>query len=57
MEYINGFTIFAVALVLFVVITLMAGVRQVPQGFNATVERFGKYLKTLPAGLNIVVQG
>ncbi len=29
--------------------------RIVPQSRAVVVERFGKYLKTLPAGLNIVV--
>ena len=51
----QGFSLFALALVGFVVITLMMGVRQVPQGFAYTVERFGKYSKTLTPGLGIIV--
>jgi len=51
----QGFSLFAAALVGFVVITLMMGVRQVPQGFAFTVERFGKYSKTLTPGLGIIV--
>ncbi|HXZ15862.1 MAG TPA: SPFH domain-containing protein [Roseiarcus sp.] len=31
------------------------GVRQVPQGFNYTVERFGRYYKTLTPGLALIV--
>lgn len=49
-----GFSIFAIALVAFVVITLMMGMRQVPQGYNYTVERFGKYRMTLQPGLALV---
>jgi len=30
------------------------GVRQMPQGFNYTVERFGKYHKTLSPGLGVI---
>ena len=51
----QGFSIFAFALVAFVIITLMMGVRQVPQGYAYTVERFGKYAKTLTPGLGLIV--
>jgi regulator of protease activity HflC (stomatin/prohibitin superfamily) len=52
---IGGFGVFAIALVLFVVITLMAGIRQVPQGYAYTVERFGRFHKTLTPGLGVIV--
>ncbi len=42
-------------LVIFAVISLIAGVKTVPQGFNYTVERFGKYTKTLVPGLSLIV--
>ena len=51
----TGFDIFAIALVLLVIFTLFAGVKTVPQGYNWTVERFGKYTRTLSPGLNIIV--
>lgn len=51
----GGFGIFALAIVVLVVLTLLMGVRQVPQGFNYTVERFGKYLTTLTPGLGLIV--
>jgi regulator of protease activity HflC (stomatin/prohibitin superfamily) len=35
--------------------TMYAGVKVVPQSKVFVVERFGKYTKTLPAGLNIIV--
>ncbi len=52
---ISGSTIFAIVLALFVIITLMAGIRQVPQGYHYTVERFRKYNRTLTPGLGLVV--
>ena len=51
----GGFGLFAIAIVVLVVLTLLMGVRQVPQGFNFTVERFGKYLTTLTPGLGLIV--
>ncbi len=48
-------TLILVIAVAFVVIILIAkGVRIVPQAENWVVERFGKYTKTLNAGLNLI---
>ena len=55
MQTITGFGIFAIAVLGFVIVTLMMGVRQVPQGFNYTVERFGRYYKTLTPGLGLIM--
>lgn len=52
---ISGFTIFAIVLVIFVIVTLMAGVKTVPQGYQYTVERFGRYSRTLSPGLGLIV--
>lgn len=49
-----GFSVFAVALVVFIIVSLMMGMRQVPQGYNYTVERFGKYRTTLAPGLALI---
>ncbi|QHM70190.1 SPFH domain-containing protein [Mixta intestinalis] len=48
---------FAVVPVLIVValIIVWSGVKIVPQGYQWTVERFGRYTKTLQPGLNLVV--
>ena len=51
----DGFSIFAIAVVLLVVITLFAGVKTVPQGYDWTIERFGKYTRTLAPGLNLII--
>lgn len=47
--------IVAIALFIFVAITIAKGVRIVPQGQEWIVERLGKYLTTLKPGLNIVI--
>src|SRR5436190_3854951 len=52
--FMSGFDIFAIALVLLVIITLFAGVKTVPQGYDWTIERFGKYTRTLSPGLNLI---
>src|SRR5208282_2149645 len=52
---IAGFGIVAIAIALFVVITVLMGVRQVPQGYNYTVERFGRFNKTLTPGLGLII--
>ena len=51
----SGFDIFAIVLVLLVIVTLVAGVKTVPQGYDWTIERFGKYTQTLSPGLNLIV--
>jgi regulator of protease activity HflC (stomatin/prohibitin superfamily) len=50
-----GFDVFAIAFVALAVLTLFAGVKTVGQGYNWTVERFGKYTRTLQPGLTIIV--
>src|SRR5438270_3868603 len=50
-----GFDVFAIVIVALAILTLFAGVKTVPQGYNWTVERFGKYTSTLRPGLNLIV--
>ena len=50
-----GFEITAIAFVLLIAVLIGTGVRMVPQGFHYTVERFGKYTRTLSPGLHIIV--
>ncbi|MFD1696999.1 SPFH domain-containing protein [Roseibium aestuarii] len=50
-----GFDIFLIALFLLVVLIILAGIKTVPQGYNYTVERFGRYQATLGPGLNFIV--
>jgi regulator of protease activity HflC (stomatin/prohibitin superfamily) len=39
----------------FVVVTILKGVRSVPQGYEYTVERFGRYIRTLSPGLGFII--
>jgi regulator of protease activity HflC (stomatin/prohibitin superfamily) len=39
----NGFLVFLIAILIFVLIVIARGVRTVPQGYQWTVERFGRY--------------
>src|ERR1700757_1521890 len=51
----SGYTISVIVLVLLAVLTIFAGVKTVSQGYNWTVERFGRYTRTLKPGLNLIV--
>ncbi|SHN70475.1 SPFH domain-containing protein [Desulfovibrio litoralis] len=44
-----------IILVVLAVLLVMLGVRSVPQGYNYTVERFGRFLSVLQPGLNIII--
>ncbi len=50
-----GFDIALAVFAFLVILVIFAGVKQIPQGFNYTVERFGRFTKTLKPGLNIIV--
>lgn len=47
--------LFVIAIVVLAIIILMKGVQTVQQGMEYTVERFGKYTKTLRPGLHLLV--
>jgi regulator of protease activity HflC (stomatin/prohibitin superfamily) len=51
----SGFTIFVLALLVLIVVTIISTAKVVPQGYNFTVERLGKYVRTLGPGLGIIV--
>ena len=51
----SGFDIVIPVLVILVLLVLFAGIKTVPQGYNYTVERFGRYTRTLTPGLNIII--
>src|SRR3989440_1427069 len=50
-----GYDIFVLVVVVLAVLTLFAGVKTVSQGYNWTVERLGRYTRTLTPGLNLIV--
>ena len=51
----QGVSLFVLVLLVLFIIFLFQAVRVVPQGYNYTVERFGRYTKSLPPGLGIIV--
>lgn len=50
-----GFDIFVLVVVGLIVLTILAGVKTVPQGYNYTVERFGRFTRSLTPGLGLII--
>ncbi|HEC27126.1 MAG TPA: SPFH/Band 7/PHB domain protein [Gammaproteobacteria bacterium] len=48
-------TEFVIAFVILSIVIIVAGVKTVSQGMEFTIERFGKYRKTLNPGLNLII--
>ncbi|OOH88725.1 paraslipin [Pasteurellaceae bacterium 15-036681] len=55
MEIIMELPIVSIVFVVLTIFLLFSTIKTVPQGFHWTIERFGRYTKTLTPGLNIVV--
>ncbi len=55
MHFLGGFEVFGLLLILLAVFALWASVKVVPQGYNYTVENFGRYTRTLMPGLHVLV--
>src|SRR5512145_993090 len=51
----GGFEIVVVPVVALALVALWTTVKIVPQGFNYTVETFGRYTRTLSPGLHILI--
>lgn len=51
----GGFDIVVIAAVVLVILVLFLSIKTVPQGHRYTVERFGRYTRTLEPGLNLIV--
>ncbi len=51
----SDFSVFVILFLAFVIITLYKGIIQVRQGMEYTVERFGRYTRTLSPGLHLIV--
>jgi regulator of protease activity HflC (stomatin/prohibitin superfamily) len=50
-----GFSWVVIAIVVLIVLVLFAGIKTIPQGYNYTIERFGRFTRTLHPGLNLIV--
>ena len=55
MGLITGGATFALVLVVLAIFVLTQGVKRVPQGYEFTVERFGRYIRTMRPGLGIII--
>ena len=51
----DGLSITLITLGVLFVLVLFAAAKTVPQGFNFTIERFGRYIRTLKPGLNLII--
>ena len=51
----DGLSIVLILIGVLAVLVVFAGAKIVPQGYNFTVERFGRYTRTLKPGLNLIV--
>jgi regulator of protease activity HflC (stomatin/prohibitin superfamily) len=54
MEILSGFFLLLIVILIVVVVMISKGVRTVPQGYEWTVERFGRYRVTLSPGLRLI---
>lgn len=52
---IDGGSLTLIVVGVLAILVLFAGIKTVPQGYNFTIERFGKYTRTLTPGLNLIV--
>ncbi|MBK4718371.1 SPFH/Band 7/PHB domain protein [Azospirillum sp. YIM DDC1] len=52
---VSGLTLFVIALLIFALALVLLGVRTVAQGQEWTVERFGRYTRTLQPGLHLIL--
>jgi len=50
-----GFDGWVIVVLVALVLVLVGGIKQVKQGYNYTIERFGRYTKTLKPGLNLII--
>jgi regulator of protease activity HflC (stomatin/prohibitin superfamily) len=53
--FVDGFQIFGLLLIALAVFTLWSTVKVVPQGYNFTIENFGRFTRTLPPGLHFLI--
>ncbi len=52
---ISGDMVFVISLAILAILFVALSVKAVPQGYEYTVERFGRYIRTLPPGLQTII--
>ena len=55
MPEISGFAIFVIAFLILAVVLVLMGVKVVPQGWEYTVQRFGRFTHSLRPGFHLIV--
>ncbi|MBE7638085.1 SPFH/Band 7/PHB domain protein [Sneathiella sp. P13V-1] len=55
MDLLSGFAVLVIFLVILAVVVIFMGVTVVPQGYQFTIERFGRYTKSMTPGLGFLV--
>ncbi len=55
MDLLSGFAVLVIGLVILAIVIVFMGVTVVPQGFQYTVERFGRYTRSLTPGLGLIL--
>ncbi|MDO4625735.1 MAG: SPFH domain-containing protein [Pasteurellaceae bacterium] len=55
MDFLDNLPIATIIFILLIVFILYSTLKTVPQGYHWTIERFGRYTRTLTPGLNFVV--
>ncbi len=55
MDILGGLGVFGIVLIVFAIAVAWSCVKVVPQGYNYTVESFGRYEKTLQPGLHLLI--
>ncbi|SEQ69406.1 SPFH domain-containing protein [Basfia succiniciproducens] len=55
MDIMEGFPITVIVFIVLILFVVSSALKTVPQGYNWTIERFGRYIKTLSPGLNFIV--
>ncbi len=52
---VSSFSIFVMAAIILALAVILLGVKSIPQGYEYTVERFGRYTRTLEPGLHWIM--
>lgn len=55
MDFLDGLPVAVIFFVVLIIAIVASALKTVPQGYHWTIERFGRYMRTLTPGLNFVV--
>lgn len=54
-EGLSSFSLFAILFALLAIMIVFMSVKSIPQGYEWTIERFGRYIRSLRPGLNFII--